>query len=101
MLRFEILNSREIDNYVGNPNSMIIDVRPESEYKKKHILNAINIPMEDLESSYNALPRNKLIILYCKSGGTGIRAAKELFDKGFCTKALVGGIDEYKGKYLV
>lgn len=100
MLRFEMISSQEIDKYVMNKRALIIDVRDEKAFNKEHIENAINIPFEKLEREYNKMPRDLMLILYCERGGSSMLAAKELFDRGYVVKALIGGIRGYSGKYL-
>lgn len=101
MLRFEMISSQEIDKYVTSKRALLIDVRDENAYKHGHIENAINIPFEKLEKEYNKMPRDLMLILYCERGGTSMLAAKELFDRGYVVKALIGGIKGYSGKYFV
>lgn len=43
----------------------LIDVRSEEEFKKGHIVGAINIPLENLRVNLEKLPRNRLIKVYC------------------------------------
>ena len=50
MLRFELINSKEMDKYVGNKHAMIIDVRDKTEFNEMHITDAVNIPIEKLEA---------------------------------------------------
>ncbi len=100
MLRFEMISSQEIDKYVSSKRALIIDVRDEKSYRKEHIENAINIPFEKLEREYNKMPKDLMLILYCERGGSSMLAAKELFDRGYVVKALIGGIKGYSGKYL-
>ena len=47
------------------------------------------------------MPRDLILVLYCETGGTGMLAAKELFDRGYVVKVLVGGIKGYHGKHIV
>lgn len=101
MLRFETISPKEIDRYIYNKRMLIIDVRGEKEYQKAHIENAINIPFEKLEKDYAKMPKDLVLILYCERGGTSLLAAKELFDRGYVVKALIGGITGYKGEHLV
>lgn len=101
MLRFGLINSKEMDVFIENKNALVIDIREQTDYRSGKIKNSINIPMEELEKNYEQIPRNKIIVLYCESGGTSILAAKELFDMGYVTRALVGGIKAYSGKYFV
>lgn len=100
MLRFEAISWREMDKYVNNSRAMIIDVREEMQFEKCHIGNAVNIPFEKLEKQYGKMPKDKILVLYCEHGGTGLLAAKELYDRGFVVRALVGGIAGYRGAYL-
>ena len=46
------------------------------------------------------MPKDFIYVLYCNGGGTGILAAKELFDRGHITRALLGGINAYDGNYI-
>ena len=101
MLRFEVINDEQMDGYVKNKRALIIDVREPADYEAKHIENSINIPFEKLEKEYHKMPRDLMLILYCERGGSSMLAAKELFDRGYVVKALIGGIRGYKGKYLV
>lgn len=100
MLRFETISSKDMDKYVKNTNAVIIDVRDKEQYRKCHIENAVNIPFDELLQQYGKMPRNKILVLYCEHGGTGILAAKELYDRGFVVRALVGGISGYRGTHL-
>ncbi len=100
MLRFETISSRDIDKYIYNKRALIIDVREYKEFEKEHIENAICIPFEKLEKEYNKMPRDLILILYCERGGTSLLAAKELYDRGYVVKALMGGIRGYKGNHL-
>ena len=55
---------------------------------------------EKLEAMYDKMPKDFIYVLYCNGGGTGILAAKELFDRGHITRALLGGINAYDGNYI-
>jgi len=45
---------------------VVIDVRPEEEYRAGHIRGAQGIPMEKLKSRLAKLPRRKDIVAYCR-----------------------------------
>lgn len=100
MLRFETISAAQIDRYIRNKRALIIDVRTNREYEEGHIENAINIPFEKLSKEYNKMPRDLILILYCKSGGTALLAAKELYDRGYVVKAMIGGYDAYQKNHL-
>ncbi len=101
MLRFEVINSKDIDKYVYNKRAMIIDIRDKEDYEKGHIEDSVSIPMSLLEKNYNKMPKDMVLVLYCESGGTSLLAAKELYDRGHIVRALVGGFNNYNGKYRV
>lgn len=101
MLRFETISPREIDRYIYHERALIIDVRGEREYEKAHIENAVNIPFEKLAKDYGKMPRDFILILYCERGGTSLLAAKELFERGYVVKALIGGFAGYRGTHIV
>ena len=45
---------------------VVIDVRPEEEYRTGHIRGAVGIPMEKLKGRLATLPRKKEIVAYCR-----------------------------------
>ena len=44
----------------------IVDVRPEMEYNRGHIANAISIPVDELKKRLNELPKRAEIVAYCR-----------------------------------
>ena len=42
--------------------AMIVDVRSQGEFKSGHIKGAVNIPLPEIASSLNKIPKNKVII---------------------------------------
>jgi len=45
--------------------AVIVDVRSLDTYRSEHVKGALSIPIDELESRLNELPRNKMIITYC------------------------------------
>ena len=76
----------------------VIDVRPESEYQSGHILNAINIPLSELENKLASLPKNKEIIAYCRGAYCmlSFEAVEKLRALGFEARRLEEGFPEWK-----
>ena len=44
----------------------ILDVRPETEYRKGHIANSVSIPFDELSERLKELPKRNEIIAYCR-----------------------------------
>lgn len=60
-------------------NAAIIDVRSALEYNNGHVTGSTNIPLDQLQSSLLALPKDQPIIFCCASGarsGVATRLAK-------------------------
>jgi len=64
--------------------AVIVDVRTPQEYKQKHIKGAINLPIEEIMQGHlKKLPKNKEIVVYCRTGSRSSASAKVLREKGW------------------
>lgn len=63
--------------------AIILDVRTPKEFKAKHINGALNLPLQQLNKSYVNIPKNKEIVVYCRSGNRSATASKFLRKLGF------------------
>jgi len=81
---------------------VLLDVRTVEEWNSAtgHLRNAILIPLQDLDVRINKLNafRDRLIIVYCRSGNRSGRAARLLLDSGFNAVNLTGGIRRWNAK---
>lgn len=99
-MAFETIRAKDIENYIGNYNTIIIDLREENEYRKAHIPTAVNIPYLDFEYRKNNLPLNRLLILYCDRGNLSLLLARDLSNEGYQVKNIYGGIRAYRGQLV-
>ena len=65
--------------------ALVIDVRSPAEFNSGHLSNAMNLPLEEIET---ALPRrvkdkNQLLLLHCQSGARSGVARKKLNGIGY------------------
>jgi NADPH-dependent 2,4-dienoyl-CoA reductase/sulfur reductase-like enzyme/rhodanese-related sulfurtransferase len=74
---------------------LILDVRDPSEYKKEHVKNAVNIPLNSLRNRMGELPRDQEIWTHCLVGIRSYIASRILRQNGFRVKNLSGGIRLY------
>ena len=72
---------------------IILDVRESDEYYQGHIKNAINLPVENIETI--DLDKDKTIYVYCASGNRSKMATNELIDMGYTDVYDMGGINNY------
>ena len=71
---------------------IILDVRTQDEYNEGHLDKALLIPVDYMEKVVDELPKEKPIIVYCRSGGRSRKAAEILVENGFSKIYDMGGI---------
>lgn len=71
---------------------LLLDVRSPIEFETEHIVNSINLPLDELESRCEEVSRKGQLIVICRSGKRAERAAYALSGKGFQPKVLEGGL---------
>jgi rhodanese-related sulfurtransferase len=73
-----------------------LDVRTQEEYNAGHIRNSTLIPLQDLSKRLNEVPRDRDILVYCKTGGRSTAASEILVNNGFTRiYNMKGGITEW------
>lgn len=70
----------------------LLDVREASELAAEHVPEAIHIPIGQLRSRMNELPRDREIHVICRSGQRAYLAARILSQNGFQAKTISGGM---------
>ncbi len=96
-MRFHNISIKNILVEAINHGGIIVDVRERDEFVGGHIPMAINLPLGNIKQGNISLPRGKVLILYCESGGRSTEAARILADKGYKVINTVGGLREYRG----
>lgn len=74
------------------PKPVVLDVREPSEYAAGHIAGSTLIPMHQLSSRINELPKDREIICVCASGSRSSSAARQLLKNGYTVLNLNGGM---------
>ena len=64
--KFESVTIDDLVKKLKSEKVTILDVRPDAEFKKGHIENAISIPIDELESRLKELPKRNQIVAYCR-----------------------------------
>ena len=86
----------EAYNTWSGGSALFLDLRPNSAFARTHIPGAVSIPAEELESRYQTLPDNRMIITYCDCPNEepSVDAALFLITHGYPnTTSLRGGIE--------
>ncbi|SFA79141.1 MULTISPECIES: CoA-disulfide reductase [unclassified Bacillus (in: firmicutes)] len=90
----ETVKWHEIDEIVRN-GAFLLDVRTNKEHGNGCIEGSINIPVDELRSRLDKLPKDETIFITCQVGQRGYLASRILKQHGFDVKNLTGGYKTY------
>ena len=77
--------------------AFILDVREPSEWNDAHIAGTTLIPLGELASRANELPKDKEIVVVCRSGNRSAQARDLLLNNGFTqVTSMAGGLNQWK-----
>ena len=67
----EFLSLEHVSVLARDGSAVIVDVRPESVFRRGHIPGAVSLPLADFEQAFSErgrlLPRDRPVVLYCAS----------------------------------
>ncbi len=77
---------------------IVLDVRPQEEYRAGHIPGAISIPLKELEGRLDELPRDREVVAYCRGHYCilAIEAVEVLRTRGFSARYLEDGVLDWR-----
>ncbi|MCK5124907.1 MAG: STAS domain-containing protein [candidate division Zixibacteria bacterium] len=91
----------EFQELMAKPDALLFDVREPAEHRRAHIEGVELLPLRDLLRTAADLPRDRLILLACRSGRRAARALYVLEEMGFNKLAgLRGGILAWRAAKL-
>lgn len=90
------IDNKKIEKWIKEGKKFhFLDVRRDDEVEISS-LGGIHIPLHELESRYQEIPRDKLpLIVYCHHGVRSLYATQFLKFNGFDALSLRGGIDAW------
>lgn len=74
----------------------LVDVRTAEEFGAGHVPGAVNLPVDELRTRLDELPRDREIAAYCQVGMRGYLATRILLQSGFAASNLSGGYKTYQ-----
>jgi rhodanese-related sulfurtransferase len=91
------LSTTEAVRMINDRDPLILDLRPVADFKKGHLLNAVNVPLAKIEERASEFKdRARPVLVYCALGGTSGEAAAKLRKLGFTeTYPLRGGLNAW------
>lgn len=66
----------------------VIDARTPAEYESGHFPGAVSIPLEQMKTRMNEIPKDKFIVVHCMTGGRGEIGYRMLKEEGYAVKFL-------------
>lgn len=73
---------KELQKILDKNEYVIVDVRSKMEYNGSHVVDAINIPHNEIDENVN-LDKEKTILVYCMSGTRSAAAYDILVNLGY------------------
>jgi len=76
-----------------NEGAVLVDVREQNEYDEAHIPGSVLLPLSQLAERFEELPKDKPLVMQCRSGARSGRAAEFLLQNGYSDVVnMAGGI---------
>lgn len=67
---------------------ILLDVRTPAEFSLGHLEGSVNIEVDAVSTRLSELPRDKQVVVYCRSGKRAHRAALLLKDEGYAVSEI-------------
>ena len=94
----EHVSAAELEQRIARGDVVVLDVRPEAEYRAGHIAGARSAPLPELESVAAKLPRRSEIVAYCRGPYCVYAddAVRLLHERGLKARRLDVGYPEWR-----
>ncbi|MBK9123732.1 MAG: rhodanese-like domain-containing protein [Chloroflexi bacterium] len=93
------ISAVEANERIAN-GATVVDVRQQQEYVDGHIKGAKLIPLNELSSRMNELPKDRELVIVCRSGSRSSVATRQLNGAGYNAVNLSGGMIAWSGARL-
>lgn len=93
----------ELVRLMNREEAVVLDIRSPEEFNKGHILDAVNLPAQEIEGRKEELVdyKERTLVVYCNLGNTSTRIGRLLKLDGFGkVYGLKGGIQAWQGGNL-
>ena len=94
----EAVDAAELMERLNDGSVIVLDVRPEEEYRAGHIPGALSVPVDALEAALQTLPRVREIVAYCRGPYCVFsdEAVALLGSRGFRARRLRQGLPDWR-----
>jgi glyoxylase-like metal-dependent hydrolase (beta-lactamase superfamily II)/rhodanese-related sulfurtransferase len=100
--QIERISAKEMESRLKSRKILVVDVRRKSEFDSEHIVDALNIPLREINDHLAQLPKETPFIIHCAGGYRSMIAASILKQRGWNNFVdVAGGFNEIKNTSLV
>jgi rhodanese-related sulfurtransferase len=94
----EAVDATELMERLSDRSVVVLDVRPEEEYRAGHIPGAISVPIDALEAALQTLPKDREIVAYCRGPYCVFsdEAVALLSSRGYRARRLRQGLPDWR-----
>ena len=85
----------DVDSVANDPTAFVFDVREQDEWDAGHVASSIHIPMGEVATRTDELPRDRRLVCICRSGNRSGRVTSYLRLQGFDVVNLTGGVQQW------
>ena len=78
--------------------TFLLDVRTQEEWDEYHVPNATLIPLDQLPNRLSEVPKDKEIVVICRSGNRSQEGRDILRQAGYDATSVTGGVKEWYAK---
>ena len=98
----EAVDVMELMERLSDGSVVVLDVRPEEEYRAGHIPGAHSVPVEKLEAYLEKIPKNREVVAYCRGPYCVFsdEAVALLSSRGYRAKRLAEGLPDWRAAGL-
>ncbi|MEW6729947.1 MAG: metalloregulator ArsR/SmtB family transcription factor [Acidobacteriota bacterium] len=100
--RLEPIKRQDLLEKIRSGTVLVLDVRPDNEYRFGHIPGAVSIPLDRLEKTLQELPNSREVIAYCRGRYCVMshQAVELMRTKGISARRLEDGFPEWRAAGL-
>lgn len=96
------ISAKELEETIDFTETLIFDVRKKSEYLSEHLIDAVNVPLNEINNHLAEFPKDKKFVLHCAGGYRSMIAASILKQRGWDNFVdVIGGFTEIKNTNLL
>jgi rhodanese-related sulfurtransferase len=78
--------------------AFVVDVRTQEEWNEYHVPNTTLIPLDQLPGRLNEIPKDRKIVVVCRSGNRSQQGRDILLTAGYNVTSMAGGLKEWYAK---